>query len=363
MSINTNPNRKAVKRERAENYLLTSLVAFAITVIAVRVFLDLSGYPQIGNSVLHIAHALWGALLLFIAVLLPLILANSWAIQISAYLSGIGIGLFIDEVGKFITQKNDYFFPPALPLIYGFFLLIVLLYLYFRRSDQKDSRKAIYYALDGLKDIVDGDLDQADAARIEEQLAIASQSDNSVINSLATALGSYLQHEKEGLSEAKPGFWGRVSKRADELGRSIGRKTHRRLITIMMVLWSFSGVIIGALLPLIAFGVVDLEDETFQAGLSTSELSVVNNPFWLYFTLVLQTGIALMVLLALIAWLRHREARGQRVATFALVLSLVLNQPLLFYMNQLAALAGTLYQFVFLLILLAYRRYYLPAQD
>jgi 4-amino-4-deoxy-L-arabinose transferase-like glycosyltransferase len=108
---------------------------------------------------------------------------------------------------------------------------------------------------------------------------------------------------------------------------------------------------------------VDLEDETFQAGLSTSELSVVNNPFWLYFTLVLQTGIALMVLLALIAWLRHREARGQRVATFALVLSLVLNQPLLFYMNQLAALAGTLYQFVFLLILLAYRRYYLPAQD
>ena len=46
---------------------------------------------------LHIAHALWGGLLLFVAVLLPLALANRWAIKASALLSGIGIGLFIDE--------------------------------------------------------------------------------------------------------------------------------------------------------------------------------------------------------------------------------------------------------------------------
>ena len=85
---------------------------------------------------LHIAHALWGGLLLFVAVILPLALANRWAIQVSAFLSGIGIGLFIDEVGKFITQTNDYFFPPAMPLIYGVFLLTVLVYLSFRRPRQ-----------------------------------------------------------------------------------------------------------------------------------------------------------------------------------------------------------------------------------
>ncbi len=38
------------------------------TVIATRVYLELTGYPQLGNSVLHIAHALWGGLLLIIAV-------------------------------------------------------------------------------------------------------------------------------------------------------------------------------------------------------------------------------------------------------------------------------------------------------
>jgi hypothetical protein len=119
--------RTVVERDHAEFYLLTFLVAFAVTVIITRVFLQLTGFPQIGNSVLHIAHALWGGLLLFIAVLSPLTLANRWAIQASALLGGIGIGLFIDEVGKFITQTNDYFYPPALSLIYGSFLLTVLI--------------------------------------------------------------------------------------------------------------------------------------------------------------------------------------------------------------------------------------------
>jgi hypothetical protein len=54
--------RSAVRRDHAENYTLTSLVAFAVTVIATRVCLELTGYPQIGNDVLHIAHALWGGL-------------------------------------------------------------------------------------------------------------------------------------------------------------------------------------------------------------------------------------------------------------------------------------------------------------
>jgi hypothetical protein len=190
MSNNHNKIRSAVRRDQAENYLLTSLVAFGVTVIITRVFLQLTGYPQIGDSVLHIAHALWGGLLLFIAVLIPLALANRWAIQVSALLGGIGIGLFIDEVGKFITQTNDYFYPPALSLIYGFFLLSILVYLYFRRSRQENPRAAMYHVLEGLQDALDGDLDAAEADRIEAQLVIAKGSDQEEILSLATAINS-----------------------------------------------------------------------------------------------------------------------------------------------------------------------------
>ena len=106
MSNEHKKNRSIVRRYHAENYMLTSLVAFCVTVVFIRVGLQLTGFPQIGNDILHIAHALWGGLLLFIAVLLPLVFANRWAFEASAFLSGIGIGLFIVEVGKFVTQTS-----------------------------------------------------------------------------------------------------------------------------------------------------------------------------------------------------------------------------------------------------------------
>jgi hypothetical protein len=75
-----------------------------------------------------VAHVLWGGLLLFVAVALPLSFVNRYALWVSSVLGRIGVGLFIDEVGKFITQGNDYFFPLAFPIIY--FLTSCFLELY-----------------------------------------------------------------------------------------------------------------------------------------------------------------------------------------------------------------------------------------
>jgi hypothetical protein len=362
MNTEVNANHAAVRRDHADSYLLISLVAFGVTVVAVRLFLQLTGFPQIGGSVLHIAHALWGALLLFIAVLLPLLVANRWAIQVSALLSGVGIGLFIDEVGKFITQKNDYFFPPALPLIYGFFLLTVFLYMYFRKPRREDPRKAMYHALEGLQDILDGDLDPVEKARIEAQLVIASHAKEREIRSLAGTLGDYLRQHDGYLVEAKPGFWRRAAQRVDQLGRRLGRRAHRTIISIMLILWSLSGLLSFAAVAVIAFN-VDLQDETFRATLSSSELTIVDSPLWLSITLFLELLVSVFAIFATFFWLRRNEERGLKVAIFTMVISLVVLQPLLFYMQQFAALSGTLTQSIYLLILLSYRRWYLEPES
>lgn len=89
------------------HYVLLSLVSIAVTVILTRGYLQLTGFLQIGNSVLNTAHTLWGGLLLFVIVLFHLALANRWAIQASALLTWTGIGLFIDKMGKPISARRS----------------------------------------------------------------------------------------------------------------------------------------------------------------------------------------------------------------------------------------------------------------
>ena len=333
--------RWAVRRDRAEEYILTSLVAFAVTVIITRAYLELAGYPQIGNDVLHIAHALWGGLLLIIAVFLPLAYANRWAIRASALLGGIGVGLFIDEVGKFITQANDYFFPPALSIIYGFVLLNVFVYLTFRRPHKKDPRTAMYFVFDGLQDVLDGDLDKAEAAQIEAQLAIARQSERTEMVALANVIGTYLQREKGHLPAAKPDVWKRIVTWMDGMGARLGRRMHRAIISVLLIVWV--AFVIGYIAVLV------------QGGPSLSSQVVQ----WRDVLITIQVVIGGLMIFAFIAWLAKHEERGLRFAVGGFLFSLVSLQTLYFYISQFSAITAALLQLACLQILLAYDRWYL----
>ena len=147
---------RLIRRDSAERYLSVVLLSFAASVSLTRLFLSMTGYPQIGGGELHIAHALWGGLLLFIAALLPLIIANRWVYSATGFLAGMGVGLFIDEVGKFITQRNDYFYPSAAPIIYTFFLLTILLLLNIRRFADVVPNAELHQAIDQIQDMLVG---------------------------------------------------------------------------------------------------------------------------------------------------------------------------------------------------------------
>ncbi len=151
----------------------TFFITAITTILAVRFYLKITGYPQIGGSTLHISHLLPGSLLMLAAVLVLLSAVNRAARGFSAVLAGVGFGLVWDELGKFITKNNNYFFHATPGLIY---ITFVILYLVVRYSAQRRFTQNDYMAnvLDLLKDAAIKDLDQREYQHAKELLAHVS---------------------------------------------------------------------------------------------------------------------------------------------------------------------------------------------
>lgn len=158
---------------RAPRHLATFLVATAATVLLTRALLAATGYPQLGGDGLHIAHVLWGGLLMAVAFLLLLSFAGPALRPIGALVGGIGFGLFVDEVGKFVTADNDYFYEPTAAIVYATVVGLGLVAdaLHGRRAP--DPREALAGAVDEAVAGVVGGFTPAARRRAEAFLADA----------------------------------------------------------------------------------------------------------------------------------------------------------------------------------------------
>lgn len=148
----------------AEIFFVNSI----LSVLAIRVFLTVTDYPQLGGGDLHIAHMLWGGVLMLSAIFILLFTIGKSGMYLSSILGGLGFGTFIDELGKFITSDNDYFFRPTIAIIYLVFvaLFFIFRYLFVRRP--LTPREYLINASDFLKDIIaTEDYDTEDVKKLD----------------------------------------------------------------------------------------------------------------------------------------------------------------------------------------------------
>lgn len=137
----------------AVGHMVAYVVSAVATIMLTRGFLAATGFPQIGGAGLHIAHVLWGGLLMIAAQVIALSFIGPIIRPVTAVVGGAGLGLFIDEVGKFVTSDNDYFFQPAPAIMYVVLVLIVLvvhvLHGRHERHDAEYLAGALDYAVSG----------------------------------------------------------------------------------------------------------------------------------------------------------------------------------------------------------------------
>ena len=130
-----------------ESSLESFFVAAVVSLLLTRFYLYVTGFPQVGGKGLHIAHMLWGGLLMVTAIVILLTYTGRTAARWASIAGGAGFGLFIDELGKFITSNTNYFFRPAAAIIYTVFILLYLAIRLLLRRQHLSGRKQLSLGL------------------------------------------------------------------------------------------------------------------------------------------------------------------------------------------------------------------------
>jgi hypothetical protein len=353
--------RRPVERDGAASNVLLTLLSFAISVTVTRLFLQMTGYPQLGGAVLHIAHLLWGGLLLFIGAMAMLIFANRWVYRLGAILIGVGVGLFIDEVGKFITRTNDYFYPPAAPIIYAFFLLVVLLYLQIRRPRKRNARTELYRVFDTLEEVLERDLDEVEHQTLSSRLKfVIENADFPEQAHLARELLDFIHSEHISIIEKKPDWKERSSQRFQTLDERFTTKLRMKAVLVgglgTLGLWGIQDLLHW----LLAYFSPEQMEHSLLHLIETGRLSDGSTLNWLEISISLQAACGVVLLVGTSLLIMNRERRGTSISFFGLLLFLTFTNLLEFYFDQFATIGPAIIQFTLLMLLGHYRRRFVP---
>ena len=324
LARSTRPGRLARSTTSGGQFELF-LVASVASLLLIRFYLAWMGFPQVGGGGLHIAHLLWGGLLMLLAILLLLGFLGGRIKATAALLGGIGFGTFIDELGKFITSDNNYFFEPTVALIY---IIFILLFLGLRaiRSPRFSPRDRLASALEESIDLM---LSEPSAQRKAEILRLLEASDSQ--NPLAQALIAGLQ-QLPGHSQQVPGLFERL--------KGTLRQRSRRLVAsplfvkALVVLLVVNALLSGAVIMLL---VVVLN--TLPTGYPISFIQVCPLAFSLLADLLIVVGVV---------WLPRSRLRAYHCFKGAMLVSIFFVQVFAFYGEQFAALGSLVFNLLVL---------------
>lgn len=303
----------------AGSHVAGFLTAAVVTVLLTRALLAATGYPQIGGDGLHIAHVLWGGLLMALAFVLLLSFAGPVARPLGAVVGGVGFGLFVDEVGKFVTDDNDYFYEPTAALIYGTVVALVLLAEAVHRRREHHPAEHLAAAADhAVAGLAGGFTPRARA----EAHAAADRAEVAAGGPLPQAA------QVRALLDAVDDDPHELPNLVDAVGGMVVRTT-RRMVAARWVPWVTVGLLVATSLGTVARGVV--------AWVGGADV-----PGWIVVGLLVSAAASTGVAATGLVVVRGDRARAYRLFRRAVLISLLVTQVFVFRLEEWAASAGLL---------------------
>jgi hypothetical protein len=230
---------RALTLPRVDGVVLAEifLVAAVVTVLIIRAILSATGYPQLGGDGLHIAHVLWGGLLMLTGLFVLFLRLGAPSLRLGALLAGVGFGFFIDEIGKFVTSNVNYFFQPAVAMIYVVFVAIAIVLAVVRRRMRVDERTALANAL-ALFDVAVNDPAAGDTRQQVLALLDMADPDEPLVPIMRERVRAV--HE---VADATPTRWQRMRMRIEgAYGRVAGSAWFPRVVVALFAVIALSTI-------------------------------------------------------------------------------------------------------------------------
>lgn len=324
-NVRGNPYR--IRDPHNSSLLEIWLVSAVVTVLVIRLYLYLTGYPQVGGETLHIAHMLWGGLGMVIAFGFLLLFASSIWKPIAALVGGIGFGTFIDELGKFITNDNDYFFRPTAAIMYAVFIVLYFGARYLDRRREPTEADHLYLASQGVTWQALGKLDKR-----QQQAALSHLDASGNSSDFAEKLREMLENAELVEESEQSQILTLRDKAAAQYWRIVKQRWLLPIIIGLFVIRALE-VIITLVMGLFVTEEYDLGD-----GLTVFE--------WLSFGAGAVTGF--LALYGLVMMLRRKRVQALQAFAASTFVALFFGQFFAFASQQFVAMVGLVLNLIIL---------------
>ncbi len=300
---------------------------FAIlTILGIRIYLKITGFPQIGSGPFHIAHLLFGGFFMLASIIGSMTFLNNDLKRYWAVLGGIGFGTFIDEVGKFVTSDNNYFFQPTFAIIY---VIFVLLYLFYKSVEHNQNFTKEEYLINSISILEDYELKYFNKEEKTEALYYLELSDH---NNPLTKQLIKLFSESGPLPPEKLNFYQKIKKRLLALYNYLLKKPwFLNAISLFFIIRSLIYLTTGIFLL-----------DTIGRHIADGTINIfLNNRGFL--PVVQAFALTLQAVFTIIGVIAITESRRKAYSFFrdAVLVSIFILQVLNFYRNPVLAFFST----------------------
>lgn len=328
-------NRWIVRDIEAADSLEVFLVSAVSAILGIRFYLYLTDYPQIGGGGLHIAHMLWGGLLMLMSMIVLLSVLNRSAHRVAALIGGLGFGTFVDELGKFITRDNNYFFAPTVAIIYVIFVVLYLVFRMIDRNIKPTPKEYLINTLSFVQEAIAWDLDTEEMERARRYLRKSGRTNEQI------ELVEKLLSTSSVNTVSKSEFFEQLKIKGQKVYQKIVRQSLFRVVLILLFAVQAA---IGLSESVIISNFIAQNVPSF--GVQIEKTSVFKDYGYL-----LSVGLANMLVIAGVAELFRSRLKAYQIFKFAILVSILLVQFFDFLTFQFGALWSFGYNLVMLTVL------------